>query len=161
MNVELAEAAIAAAERAPERFNMDTWTSAGDEFTSSFVTTGEMLPPCGTTACMAGFAALATLPKGTIVAGGFIYSSIAELTADILDDPDFGPYLVGHTTSGRVDEIGRVALGITVDQADALFYLEDLSQVKRAVAFLKANPDATEEEINVAAGDPEDDDDDA
>jgi hypothetical protein len=71
VNTELAMAALADAKANPDRFNMNTFFSMWPR--KAIVKDSEnFLPPCGTTACFAGFAALRVAPLGAKVVDGFI-----------------------------------------------------------------------------------------
>lgn len=145
MNVELAYAAIERAERNPERFNMDWWAYREDESISEkpIPVTSERMPPCGTACCYAGEIVYLTAPEGTVIANGrLLYRTEGEALAD-------------KEWTNAWDTVERYAakkLDITVQQSHALFYLDNLDQVKLAVAYLADNPDATEESVWRAAG---------
>lgn len=118
MNVELAQAALGDAKAHPENFDMDSFFST----TQTIVKDGEGFqpPPCGTTACYAGFVSLRVAPKGSRIAGGVIV-----------------------TPDGREVHAGQYAakaLDITEDQANILFYVEHIGQVEAIVNHLAAHP---------------------
>ena len=120
MNVELAFAALEDVKAHPENFDMDTWFSCGSDFTK---TTGNTVPPCGTTACYAGFVALRAAPVGSKVMSRAI--------------------VVPGTDGVDVETYATEALGISPAQASAFFYLEGIEQVEGAVHYLADNPDAS------------------
>ena len=123
MNVELALAALEDAKANPDQFDMNCW------FSSSVVTEFEkdgpnFLPPCGTTACYAGFAALRAAPIGTRVVSGYLVQA-------------------GDSPAVHVEHYAAKALDITEAQANILFYLGGIEQVEAAVKYLADNPDAS------------------
>lgn len=121
MNVELALAAIEDAKAHPDNFNMDSWHSFESVAKGS---PGFTPPPCGTTACYAGFVALRVAPVESVIRAAAIHLPGAEWPEGIDD------YAAGH-------------LEITTDQASSLFLLNDLGEVERAVRYLADNPDVS------------------
>lgn len=125
MNVELAEKALESARANPEKFNMSTWfTGPRGGLDSQAEVTEDRVPPCGTTACFAGWVAFHHAPLGSKIKG-----SLIKL-------PGAGRY-------DSIEEYAKEALGITIDQACTLFFLDTIDQVERAVARLAVSPDAT------------------
>lgn len=120
MNVELAERAIAVARANPEQFDMSEWVN-GSCFRKD---SADTMPPCGTTACFAGWVSLLAAPVGSGVVGAYIY-------------PPDPPRRAVH-----VGDYARRALKIGSDQGNALFYLKDIDQVEKGVKYLASNPDA-------------------
>jgi hypothetical protein len=90
------------------------------------------VPPCGTTGCYAGFVSLRAAPVGTRVrsAYGLNHSRIVL--------PGQDPSDAMHT-----EEYATRALGITTEQAGALFFMETIEDVERAVRYLADSPDAS------------------
>jgi hypothetical protein len=121
--------ALADAKAHPDNFDMNQWWS-GPKFTKD---REGAVPPCGTIACYAGFAALRAAPLGTMIKTGFVYG------------PD-------GTRLGDVEIYAREALDITSDQSASLFYLSDIEEVEQALNYLADNPDATEESLDRSAG---------
>lgn len=118
MNVELAMAALEDAKAHPENFDMDVWFSDGGGFTKD---REDFSPPCGTTACYAGFVALRVAPVGSMVRA----CAIIAPGADGID----------------VEAYATEALDISPAQAATLFYLDGIEQVEGAVRYLADNPD--------------------
>jgi hypothetical protein len=124
MNVELALAAIEDAKAHPENFDMSTWFDSREH---EIVKDGpDFAPPCGTTACYAGFAALRAAPVGSVICGGFFF-------------PPGVPR--GDGRGIFVENYAIRALGITTDQARAIFRLSNIGEVEAAVTYLADSPD--------------------
>jgi hypothetical protein len=99
----------------PSRFNMAHWV-AGE-----VVKRGDGTPPpldCGTSACLAGTAAVFTMKPGDIIRHGFLF-------------PRGG-------ASVHVGEVGQRELGLTRLQSDLLFYLTSSSvdEIKLIASFI-------------------------
>lgn len=143
MNVELALAALADAKANPDRFDMDFYWNSPQDFTKD--TQDMTVPPCGTTGCFAGFAALRAAPVGTkILAAGFDYvSRIVQPGQDPEEALSTGEYAMK-------------ALDITEDQAATLFHLDNIRQVETAIRYLVDSPGAFGETLwGIANPDPE------
>lgn len=138
MNVELAQAALRDAKAHPDRFDMDLFWGAPDDFVKD--SADMTVPPCGTTGCFAGFASLRVAPVGTRIAMGTLdrTSRIILPGQHELDADDTETYAIK-------------ALDITREQAGVLFFLEDIGQVERAVRYLADNPDAGVHSLCAAA----------
>src|SRR5579859_7356628 len=95
-------AALEDAKAHPENFDMDVWFSDGGGFTKD---REDFSPPCGTTACYAGFVALRVAPVGSMVRA----CAIIAPGADGID----------------VEAYATEALDISPAQAATLFYLRD------------------------------------
>jgi len=122
VNAELATLALEIAKANPELFNMYTF-SQGWGGQEALVKDGPVfMPPCGTTACYAGWVSYVAAPAGSEIHGAFV------------QEPD-GLYR-------HVEDYAIKALGITEDQANVLFYLKDIEEVEVAVGYLADNPDA-------------------
>lgn len=130
MNVTLAEAALGDARRHLDRFYMGTWFGKDhdDGDAAIFIKEeGQTVPPCGTTACFAGFVALREAPAGSVIRNGVI-----------------------EMPSGKKREVSGYAenlLDITDDQGDVLWFVDNLSEVTKLVDHLIENPDATKAEL--------------
>lgn len=131
MNVELAERAIRLAKANPEKFDMDSWVVG--MYDGRTKDSQEFVPPCGTTACYAGWVSFQAAPVGSKVIGAMVK-------------------VPGQEYGVHVETYARQALDITEDQSDALFYLDTLEQVEKAVRYLADNPDAGEWTIREQAG---------
>ena len=139
MNVELAQAALRDARANPDRFDMAVFWGAWEDIIKD--SADMTVPPCGTTGCFAGFAALRFAPVGTRIAMGTM---------------DRGSRVVLPGQSEReaadTEQYAARALGITRYQAGVLFFLADIGEVERAVNFLADNPAASVESLSDAAG---------
>jgi hypothetical protein len=120
VNGELAMASLADAKASPASFDMNSFFSSSRTITKE--ADGFQPPPCGTTACYAGFVSLRVAPKGSKIVNGRVI------------EPD--------DTRTRAGYYAQKALGLTEDQADVLFYLSNVEQVEKAVTHLAVNPDA-------------------
>jgi hypothetical protein len=121
VNIELAAKALELAKANPERFDMHTF-SQGWGGRGPLVKDGpDFMPPCGTTACYAGWVSYVAAPAGSEIQGAYV------------EGPDG---LFQH-----VEDYAIKALGITEDQANVLFYLKDIEEVEAAVGYLADNPD--------------------
>lgn len=128
MNIDLAMKALEDAKRSPENFNMATWFGCTSRTLPEFTKDREnYTPPCGTTACYAGFVGLRVAPVGTRV---------------------MGSRLIFPDGSDRwADDYAQEALDITEGQGLTLFYLGNIERVERALNYLADNPDAGEFEL--------------
>jgi hypothetical protein len=119
MNVQLALEALEDAKAHPGNFDMNLYFSRG---WNGFVKDSDSTePPCGSTACYAGFVALRAAPVGSKIADGYIVH------------PD------GKTAFA--DHYAADALDITWSQGNAVFNLNDIGEVEDAVRYLADNPD--------------------
>jgi len=127
MNVELALASLEDAKANPDRLNMLAFWG-GD----SFIKTGpdHTVPPCGTTGCYGGFAALRAAPAGTRIVTTSQYGSRIVLDGQSVREAE--------STEGYAIK----ALDITGEQGAIVFYLENIEQVEQAVRYLADSPDA-------------------
>lgn len=66
----------------PKRFYMGWW---GTHYSKDTVEESDALPPCGTVACIAGWASILALPKGTLPTPRFIDSLCAEKGQEVLE----------------------------------------------------------------------------
>lgn len=124
MNTELAQKALQSAKASPEKFNMRTWfTGPRGGGNSRAEVTDERVPPCGTTACYAGWVAFHHAPLGSKIKG----SEIKPLGAARFDS---------------IERYAAEALGITSDQACTLFYLDTIGEVEKVIDRLTADPAA-------------------
>lgn len=124
MNTELAQKALQSAKASPEKFNMRTWfTGPRGGGNSRAEVTDERVPPCGTTACYAGWVAFHHAPLGSKIEG----SNIKPLGAD-----RYTP----------IELYATEALGITRDQAGTLFYLDTIGEVEKVIDHLTDDPAA-------------------
>jgi hypothetical protein len=137
VNVELARRAIELAKANPERFDMDSFSSGWEGLDWPAVKDGpDFIPPCGTTACFAGWVSYAAAPVG----------------AKVMDSQ----VLLPGTDSEHVESYAAKALGITAGQADVLFYAPaDLGEVETLVDYLAVSPDATYGNLHVFLGTPD------
>jgi hypothetical protein len=133
MNVELAMRALRVAKANPEQFDMSDWvTGLYDDV--AVKEDLEFVPPCGTTACFAGWVSFLGAPVGSEVFGQRVY-------------------LPGRGDKGiHVGDYAEEVLEITTGQGLGLFYLDNIDQVGRAVRYLADNPDASMSSIRAAAG---------
>jgi hypothetical protein len=144
MNIELAEQIIGVILMHPERLDMASYVGrwSGDD-TTSYVgrwsgddTIGGYRNewPCGTTACIAGHAAILSAPAET------------ELMAAL--STQCGP---GSEKEGRplIEWLAIEALGITGEVADVLFFEPEDDEAVMALKFLAGNPDATGGDLRV------------
>lgn len=143
MNVDLAMAALKDAEVHPDEFDMGTWYTAWHTAEtpggSTEITEDQRTPPCGTTACFAGFIAWRTAPAGTVIAnGGYLYSSMQDA-------------IERRAPWGEVADWAEQQLGITYEQALVLFSLDGIGEVRRAVEYLADSPDADPGTIRAVA----------
>lgn len=129
MNVELAMASLADAKASPENFDMGAFFSTSRTIKKE--ADGFQPPPCGTTACYAGFVSLRAAPKGSRIVGNFVV------------EPD--------GTRTHAEFYAQEALGLDEDQTDCLFYLKNVEQVEKAVTYLASHPDADWDDISAAA----------
>jgi hypothetical protein len=120
VNVELALASLEDAKANPGNFDMDSFFSSTRAITKE--ADGFQAPPCGTTACYAGFVSLRVAPKGSRIIGGYVI------------EPD--------GTRKHAETYATKALDITEDQADTLFYVGTIGQVEAIVNHLADSPDA-------------------
>ena len=112
MNITLAEDIMGLILMHPEQLDMDLYVDAEGD------TVQELRDSCGTTACIAGWAALLTLPADVRVWDG--------------------------NAGGRsISEIGREALQLGEDVADVLFHDTVNDEAVPALKFLIGRPDAT------------------
>lgn len=118
MNVELAEQIIGLILMEPERFRMNAFYE-GDPYTAGQLRSAW---PCGTTACIAGHAALLTAPDDAVARDG------------VLEYPDAPPE--------AMFSVARRALGISMAMADCLFYHVNDEEAVTALKFLIGNPAA-------------------
>lgn len=118
MNVELARQALEAAKANPERFDMASWVSGKVDMTKD---SPEFAPPCGTTACYAGWVAFNAAPVGSVVLGSYVT-------------------VPGAPKPVTIQRYAAEALDISPDQADTLFFLSNIREVERAVNYLADNP---------------------
>lgn len=133
MNVDLAEEIMADILMYPERLDMGTFYNAP----SRGIPVSDVRQWCGTTACIAGYAALAVLPENAVVAGdGFYWESGQER-----------PAIVRGQAPKRVSTLAREALGLTGQQAYVLFYQTSTLNAVPMLKFLIGSPDATAEEM--------------
>jgi hypothetical protein len=120
-------AALADAKANPDRFDMGVFWGGMSDFIKD--SPDMTVPPCGTTGCFAGFAALRAAPAGTKIAMFTAHGSKVVLpgqdTRDALTTPRYA----------------AKALEITEDQASTLFHLDDIGEVEAAVHALAACPD--------------------
>jgi len=93
-------------------FNMDVWNSLVGESEGSNI--------CGTTACLAGHAA---------VSDGYHLRNSTDCAKQDGTYPKWK-----WTDHKSIEQAGREVLGLTVDQADDLFYLGNLDDVYLTVA---------------------------
>lgn len=139
MNVDLARAAIADARAHIARFNMFTWyglDDVSDESAEFVKAEGQTVPPCGTTACFGGFAALRVAPAGSIVR-------------------NYGIVLPGESPDDSGHDVmlyARKALELTPAQARVVFFLSDIDEVEKAVNHIARYPAAGARGIAQAAG---------
>lgn len=116
MNITLAEDIMGLILMHPEQLDMDLYVDAEG------VTVQELRDSCGTTACIAGWAAILTLPADVRVWDG--------------------------VAGGRsIAEIGRVALQLRDDVADVLFHGTDDDEAVPALKYLLGNPAATGDDL--------------
>lgn len=129
MNTELAEKALESARANPGKFNMSTWfTGPRGGSNSQAEVTEDRVPPCGTTACFAGWVAFHHAPLGSKI-------------------KDAGIKLPGAERYDSIERYAAEALGITSDQARTLFFLDSIDQVERAVTHLADSPDASDSSL--------------
>ena len=127
MNIELAMQALADAKAHPGNFDMNIWfDGAGCVLTKD---REDFTPPCGTTACYAGFVSLRAAPVGSVVKGAFVFPPGTS--------PDTG---IG---ARHVENYAKEALDIDPEQAKSIFYLDTIDQVEAAVNYLAGNPDVS------------------
>jgi putative RecB family exonuclease len=131
LNVELANQALELAGKHPERFDMEDWYRGPQHVISG---PESRVAPCGTTACYAGWVAILTVPDGTVIKDAGLYDT------------------AGDTIGTTVEAWACDQLDISYEQGQALFYLDDLPQVEKAVKYLADNPDASNESIWREAG---------
>ena len=128
MNVELARKALDAARRHPERFEMGDWfavSDTGGRYPPAITIGPETrVPPCGTTACFAGWVVFMTAPEGTVIKDAVLWGPDGERMENV------EKYAAGQ-------------LGITLRQAGVLFYLDNIKQVTKAIDYLEDNPGAS------------------
>lgn len=123
MNTELAMEALASAKANPDRFDMGTWFGGPRGGSRGAEVTEDHMPPCGTTACLAGWVAFHQGPVGSRIAGTIVTVPDAERSVDI-------------------EIYARDALDITQDQANVLFYLNNVGEVEAALHYLANHPEA-------------------
>lgn len=124
MNVQLALDALEDAKAHPENFYMGSFFGGLHSLGRPLVKDREnFVPPCGTTACYAGFVSLRVAPVGSKIADACIVH------------PD------GQGNHVHVETYATNALDITAEQAGTLFYLNDIEEVEGAVKYLADNPD--------------------
>jgi hypothetical protein len=122
VNVALAEEIIGILLMNPETLDMSTFASIDGRQSFSVARLREW--ECGATACIAGHAAALTLPKTWVMTDGYARNSRGTIYRDI----------------GR---IGRIALGITPEQAYVLFSQTPDEMAVPALKYLAGNPDCT------------------
>lgn len=137
MNITLTDKILDVLLLRPDQHDQDLWIDGG---LSSFSSAGELIPEiarepeCGTTACIAGWTALFSLPAGSVI------------------DVRYNIRLPDGTL-GFIPYWARDALEITDEQADTLFYEIDTTEgAIRALKYLKDHPDAGEDELMDASG---------
>lgn len=142
MNVELANEALELATVHRDRFNMGVWFNSPTN--KAIIDADNRAPACGTVGCYAGFITFMTAPEGTVITSdGMLYESVA----DAVHDEDPNAWLDEPRYWDDVETYAAGQLGITSEQADILFYVETLEEVKRLVAHLAENPDASAVEL--------------
>jgi hypothetical protein len=125
VNVALAEEIIARILMDPERLHMPSYVGLPHDASRTVESLRQ--PECRTTACIAGWAALLTLPGDW------------QIHADLALDPD------GHMHS--IHNIGMAALDLTVSQADFLFNYASDDNAVVALKFIIGQPGATGAEL--------------
>lgn len=130
MNVELAMQALADAKAHPENLNLETFFDLpADGITKD---TENFPPPCGTTACYAGFVSLRAAPIGTRII-----------------PTDYGSRVrVPGENPVHVEIHAAAALEITGEQADVLFYRDTLTEIEAVLRYLADNPDASYDSLS-------------
>jgi hypothetical protein len=123
LNTELAERIIGQILMEPERFDMGEWVSETG-------TIGQLRENCGTSACIAGWAAMLTLPLNARVGGD---RATRVFLCDGTDEP--------------VSVAAERALGLEPDVADVLFTETGDDEAVVALKFLIGNPDATGDDL--------------
>jgi hypothetical protein len=131
VNVELALRAVELAKASPEQFDMSSFTCGWYDRDAVTKDSEDFTPPCGTTACYAGWTAYLAAPVGSEVQGSYVWEP--------------------GKSSQHVEDYAIKALGITPGQAEALFYLKGIDQVEAAVRYLADNPDADYHSLRDAA----------
>jgi hypothetical protein len=130
-------AALEDAKANPDHFSMSSWNTGFGR--GVIKAEGQTVPPCGTTACYAGFVALRVAPAGTKIVDAHVCI------------PDEKPV--------HVEIYAEDALEISPAQGGTLFFLADVEEVETALKHLADNPDVSGDYLwEVASGKPEDDD---
>ena len=122
MNTELAERIIGQILMEPERFDMGEWVSETG-------TIGQLRENCGTSACIAGWAAMLTLPPE---------AQVTSMGCTVV-------YSDG--TIEPVSAAAERALWLEPDVADVLFSYPDDDEAVVALKFLIGNPDADGDDL--------------
>lgn len=137
MNVELARSALELAKANPEKFNMFSWVSSGAWGMKTVKEAAEYVPPCGTTACYAGWVAFQAAPVGSVIQGSYVIEP--------------------GKPAQHIEQYAQDALDLNRSQVNCLFYLSGIEEVETAVNYLADNPDVDGDDLWEAAHvDPED-----
>lgn len=126
MNVALAEEIMALILMEPEKLDMTLFVARLDRVVAlgddDYYDAGDLRDDCGTTACIAGWAALLTLPASARIRSGQIIEICGR--------------------EQHIDVYAAAKLGISRELSQLLFYDVDDSEAVPALKFLIGNPDA-------------------
>lgn len=149
-NVELAQKVLNKVRKHPERHNQADFIAMpggphkfynedGTENIATITVADFKKTACGTTGCLAGWAAALTAPAGTVL------------------DPIWSNLIFPDGTKADVEMYAIKALGITVGQANALFYCYDNETAIKRLEYLIEHPSAGLRELETHLPEPDQD----
>lgn len=134
MNVELAQKVLKQVRKHPERHDQQDFIAGKN----SISVTEFKKPACGTAGCLAGWASAFAAPTGTVF------------------DPTWARLLFpGGDETADVELYAREHLGLTSEQANALFYCMDNETAIKRLEYLTEHPNADWDELEKQLPEPE------